>query len=170
MSWIVSSVRSLFGMVRPSYAEILCSLCEDGCNEQELAELLKTQEAVDLDSEHFVGTRREGYTPLTLAARSGHLDLVKYMCETLHCDVSTTDLVWKGTALHHACRKNHPAVTKYLIENQAANVNAITADGNLYTPLHWACARGNLQCVELLLEEKADLNSFDKSGSSPLHW
>jgi cytohesin len=36
--------------------------------------------------------------------------------------------------------------------------------------LHWAALYGQRKVVELLLAEKADLNSLDENGFTPLHW
>jgi len=37
------------------------------------------------------------------------------------------------------------------------------------TPLHWACAKGNLDAIEVLLEYGAEINSQNKHGRTPLH-
>ena len=37
------------------------------------------------------------------------------------------------------------------------------------TPLHWACAKGRLECVEALLKGKADLKAGDEAGMTALH-
>ncbi|KAJ7382210.1 hypothetical protein OS493_036409 [Desmophyllum pertusum] len=37
------------------------------------------------------------------------------------------------------------------------------------TALHMACQIGNVECLEVLLEEQPDLSFVNKSGCSPLH-
>ena len=39
-----------------------------------------------------------------------------------------------------------------------------------YTPLHYACGRGNLAVVTLLLEAGCPLEAHCNSGETPLHW
>ena len=41
--------------------------------------------------------------------------------------------------------------------------SAVDADGDR-TPLHWAAARGNLRCIQLLLDGGADLAARDAHG------
>jgi len=49
-----------------------------------------------------------------------------------------------------------------------ANVNERDTDrGN--TPIHWACAGGHLDAIEMLLEYGADVNAQNKHGRTPLH-
>lgn len=49
-----------------------------------------------------------------------------------------------------------------------ANVNERDSDrGN--TPIHWACAGGHLDAIEVLLEYGADVNAQNKHGRTPLH-
>jgi len=49
-----------------------------------------------------------------------------------------------------------------------ADVNERDFD-RLATPLHWACGRGNLEAIELLIDFEADVNAQDKRGRTPLH-
>jgi ankyrin repeat protein len=43
------------------------------------------------------------------------------------------------------------------------------AGNDLYTPLHWAARKGNLDVVKLLLENGANPNAVDNSKNTPLH-
>ena len=38
------------------------------------------------------------------------------------------------------------------------------------TPLHWACLRGSLKIVRILLQNGADINAKDKDFNTPLHF
>jgi ankyrin repeat protein len=53
--------------------------CEDTGSVEHLRSLLVAYPKLDIAGMHFNLPKREGYTPLTLAARSGHLALVRYL-------------------------------------------------------------------------------------------
>lgn len=48
------------------------------------------------------------------------------------------------------------------------HVNAV--DSRQLTALHWACIKGNVQVIPLLIEKGADINAKDDRGFTPLHW
>ena len=57
---------------------------------------------------------------------------------------------------------NHPEIVKYLIES-GADVNG---KGN-ETALHASCRKGNVEVVEILLENQADPEIKSKEGKTP---
>jgi len=66
-----------------------------------------------------------------------------------------------------AAETNNVKRLEHLIQD-GANVNEKDTDrGN--TPIHWACAGGHLDAIELLLEYGGDINSQNKHGRTPLH-
>lgn len=66
-----------------------------------------------------------------------------------------------------AAETNNVKRLEELIQD-GANVNEPDSDrGN--TPVHWACAGGHLDAIELLLEYGADINAQNKHGRTPLH-
>ncbi len=52
------------------------------------------------------------------------------------------------TALHTACSNDRVDVVKVLAQQDNIDVNV--QDYNKYTPLHWACLKGHLECVQTL--------------------
>lgn len=70
------------------------------------------------------------------------------------------------TCLHKAARAGLPEVVHDLIEC-GANIEATTV--KMRTPLHTACIYGKSECVEVLLEKKADPHAIEEAGLSPLH-
>jgi ankyrin repeat protein len=69
-------------------------------------------------------------------------------------------------ALHASVLRGHTAITRLLVAGQAdlgvrCNIGA--------TPLQWASARGNLACLEVLIESKADVKTATE-GVTPDHF
>ena len=111
-------------------------------------------------------------TPLHHACSYGSLAIVKYLVEK-GADVNALDV--KGeTLLHKVCFFNEDPleIVKYLVEKIKADVNAQT-DSNADTSLHYASgglnANNNLELVKYLVDNKADVNSKNKSSDTPLH-
>jgi len=66
-----------------------------------------------------------------------------------------------------AAEQNNIKRLEELIQD-GADVNETDWDrGN--TPIHWACAAGNLDAIEVLLEYGAEINAQNKHGRTPLH-
>ena len=66
------------------------------------------------------------------------------------------------------CVKNGD-VEKLRVTLGKKGTSAIKVDPNGTTALHTACLNGNIECLDILLEEQPDLSFLDKSGCSPLH-
>ena len=95
-----------------------------------------------------------GSTALGIAARSGHVEVVRVLLQAPAIEVNhTTKSV--TTALAFACEKGHQDVVTLLLEKGAdpniAHENAITA-------LHLACLNGRTGIVEILLNAGADMD------------
>ena len=103
-------------------------------------------------------------TPLNLASRNGHVEVVRLLVEH-GADATTQDeLGW--TPLHWASAAGSVEVTRILIEN-GADVTAQDEDG--LTPLHRASKSGCVDLARLLVEHGADASARTKDGSTPLH-
>ena len=139
-----------------------------------------------------------GDTPLILAARNKHENVVHTLLSDSQCPVDT-----KGqdgyTALHYSCRDGHVDMVRSLVKYKA-NVNAITDNGdtpltlaainkhdnvvyallsdsqcsvdakgqNGYTALHYSCRDGHIDIVRSLVKHKADVSARTDSGDTPL--
>ena len=66
--------------------------------------------------------------------------------------------------LFWACLSDTDEVLKYLLTIKGLNINAVDTTG--YTPLHLAAFHGKLNCVKLLVESGADLNSTSNFGET----
>ena len=74
-----------------------------------------------------------------------------------------------STALHAACQHKH-AVKDIVSLLLVAGADPGAADGDAWTPLHWAAYSDAEAAVALLLEHGADPNARNQREESPLHW
>lgn len=72
------------------------------------------------------------------------------------------------TALHY-CSGQENLVAAASVAMAAPEL-VETADEDGLTPLHMAVIQGNLNLVNLLLANKADVNALDSEGHSVVHW
>ena len=74
--------------------------------------------------------------------------------------------VW-AKPIHEAAQRNDCFAALKILRQDPGQLNARDAEhGN--TPLHWAAYKGNLQMVQLLVEQGADLNATTVEGYTPL--
>jgi len=102
-------------------------------------------------------------TPLSLATREGHKEIVKLLIAK-GADVNVKDKR-EQTPLHAAAFGGHKEIAELLIAN-GGDVNA--KDDNGGTPLHWAAGSGTKEVTELLIAKGADVNEKDHNGQTPL--
>ncbi|KAK1945168.1 Ankyrin-3 [Phytophthora citrophthora] len=69
-------------------------------------------------------------------------------------------------ALHHACRKDHDEVVRYLVTTAKVNINSRSE--NQDTPLHKAVRGKSIKVLEMLLKLGADPNLRNEQGRTPL--
>ena len=139
-----------------------------------------------------------GHTPLTLAARNKHDNVVHALLSDTQCQVDAKGL--KGyTALHSSCRYGHVDIVRTLV-NHKGNVNATTDSGDTpltlaakykhdnvvyallsdsqcpvdaegqdgYTALHYSCRDGHVDIVRTLVKLEANVNATTERGETPL--
>jgi hypothetical protein len=182
-SRIKDGMECLFDADRPHFATWLWVYNEDQYGESRaMSTMCPTKpEAVPLYyaarhgfrdlAEHLIAEHPEhvnargGFdvTPIHVAAREGHADILALLLE---CGA---DLEGQGgynqTPLHLAPWSGNLEVGRCLLDH-GANINAREADD--WTPLHWAVRRENsFQAVQFLLERGADVNARDKDGNTP---
>lgn len=66
-----------------------------------------------------------------------------------------------------AAEKNDIVRIKQLLAS-GTDVNAEDFDRSS-TALHWACAKGNFQAMEVLIDAGADVNKVNKNGRASIH-
>ena len=122
----------------------------------------------------------DGMTPLHLAARHGHYEVVKVLLEfssDLEIDVNALD--FNGmTPFIRALAHGHLQVVKLMIDQSRMyhidlRIKEDIQFSNGMTPLHLAARHGHDKVVKLLLEFSSDLeidvNALDLNGMAPLH-
>nr|CAH7722319.1 unnamed protein product [Callosobruchus chinensis] len=149
------------------------------------------QKALNRQNEH-------GWTPLLIASRKGHIDLVNNLLAN-HARVDVFDNDGRS-ALHLASEQGYLHVCDSLLTNKAF-INSKSRNGrtalhlaamNGYihlvkflikdhnavidiltlkkqTPLHLAAAAGQIEVCKLLLELGADIDATDEQGQKPIH-
>ena len=110
-----------------------------------------------------------GDTPLHVACRKGHVDVVRYLVSEQGCSTACQNKNG-DTPLHEACREGHLVMVKALTSGQyyKAASNSQNKDGD--TPLHEACCEGHVDILKYLISEKGCSASCEnKDGDTPLH-
>eukprot|EP00434_Breviolum_minutum_P014722 symbB.v1.2.012981.t1/scaffold908.1/size153097/14 len=117
----------------------------------------------DLGSVEFMEVAPFGETPLGLAARYGHRDVVELLLE----EKAPIEGIGERaqTPLHSAAQAGHRDIVQLLLEVKAETE---ARDYHARTPLFLATAFGCMDLVQLLLEEKADISAVDVDGVTPL--
>ena len=107
----------------------------------------------------------DGFTPLTLAAYFGHLDVVKLLLEHHANPNIAANNQMRVCPLHSACAISNYEIAELLIK-AGADVNA--RQHSDITPLHSAAHNGQARLAKLLIDHGADVNARSDSGQSIL--
>ena len=106
----------------------------------------------------------DGDTVLHYAAEKGLLDLLKFIIDHHHCNLTATNK--RGETILH-CAVKHTKVAKYLINE--CNCDPCTVDHYGWTPLHAAAHFGSFATTECLLATgKCNVSSKDMKGRTPV--
>jgi ankyrin repeat protein len=129
--------------------------------------------------EVFKGTLQEvnstdvfNRTALHYATNSGDEKLVRCLLEW-KANIRAID-IQDNTPLHTACDAGREGVIRTLLESKKATADIdayINAEGRYgSSPLHLAARAGDLKSVRLLILKGAQIDIYDHSRRTPLHW
>lgn len=120
----------------------------------------------------LVHAKTNGATPLIMACRNGHLDVVRYLLELCKADLEQVGCVtFDGETIEGApplwcaAAAGHTQIVKYLVE-KGSGVNKTTFTNS--TPLRAACFDGHIEIVKFLVEHKADIEIANRHGHTCL--
>ena len=119
----------------------------------------------------MVGSPDDDYTPLAIAAREGHADIVRALLEAGANPRGVIGL-FRGTALHEACYFGHAAVIRVMTdkrERAGTRAPELDAQGayNGMTPLHDAVWHGHLEAARVLVDAGHLLDLRTHAGLTP---
>ncbi|KAJ3603463.1 hypothetical protein NHX12_028209 [Muraenolepis orangiensis] len=135
-----------------------------------LQKLLENKDGHEVTN--LMGEKTNGATPLLMASRYGHLDLVEYLIECCSAAVEVGgsvnfdgETIEGAPPLWAASAAGHLKVVQSLL-GHGASVNNTTLTNS--TPLRAACFDGHLDIVKYLVEHKADLEVANRHGHTCL--
>ncbi len=108
----------------------------------------------------------DGHTPLLVAARDGHTEIVKALLAS-GAKVRVEDWVFKGAPIHKSTYNGNVEILKMLIAHPDIDLD-IQGKINGYTPLHDALWHGFTECAEILINAGARLDLKGHDGKTPL--
>ncbi|BES95022.1 sex-determining protein fem-1 [Nesidiocoris tenuis] len=120
----------------------------------------------------LIASTTNGATPLVMACRNGHYDVVEYLVEKCNaCLELPGSVVFDGETIDGApplwcaAAAGHFAVVKFLV-NRGACVNSTTKTNS--TPLRAACFDGHFEIVQFLVEHGANIEVSNRHGHTCL--
>ena len=108
----------------------------------------------------------DGRTPLDLAARRGHISVVKTLFSHIHDHNLYRDCNPSSSLIEAVLSRSVEIVRLFLEENRGG-VKAVNNDGD--TNLHIAVRLGLTEAVNMLLEAGADINAKTRDDLTALH-
>jgi ankyrin repeat protein len=155
-----------------------------------LLSLVQGPEAIAVDysktpTEVFFNTIQRIVQDETLMAFDSHVDLAKYLRDSMNLGIETSDIEsyirngFKTTrvvkddghldTMLQAARKGNTDRVKVLLSDDRTGIE--TRDYQNFTPIMWAIQEGHKDIVELLVNVgEANLEVKDVNGRTPLYW
>lgn len=123
---------------------------------------------MDLPQEYANWETSKGNTILTLSARYGNINAIKYILNNLNYDINHTNHMG-CTGLTFAIMEGYTEIVKILLDHPEIDINMINNPQNMST-IHVAAKYNNIQGLKLLLQHPArNINIVTSTGSTPLN-
>jgi ankyrin repeat protein len=113
-----------------------------------------------------VNTFSDGHTPLLVAARDNHAEIVRELLNA-GAKVRVVDWVFKGSPIHKATYNGRPEILRMILDQPDVDID-VQGPINGYTPLHDALWHGYTECAEMLLDVGCRLDLKGHDGKTPL--
>ena len=120
----------------------------------------------------LVHSKTNAATPLIMACRNGHLNVVEYLVDKCHADIEQVgsvtfdgETIEGAPPLWCAAAAGHLSIVKYLVKC-GADVNSTTFTNS--TPLRAACFDGHIDIVTYLVDHQADIEIANRHGHTCL--
>lgn len=127
-----------------------------------VAEMIKCYDLADAGIK-----ARNGFDAFHIAAKEGHLEVLKVLLAVYPELAMTVDLT-NTTALHTAAMQGHLEVLNFLIEAESSLITIARSNGK--TALHSAARNGHLEVLKTLLAADSVIAiRTDKKGQTALH-
>ena len=124
-------------------------------------------EGADVNTVHpHVNTFSDGHTPLLVAARDNHAEIVRDLLSA-GAQVRVVDWVFKGSPIHKATYNGRPEILRMILDHPDVDID-VQGPINGYTPLHDALWHGYTECAEMLLDAGCRLDLKGHDGKTPL--
>lgn len=107
----------------------------------------------------------EGRNPAHFAARGGHADVLKFFLDN-GIDPQALDITGRGIVHHAACGGSIETL-RVALEAQPLDVKFTE---NTWSPLHWACKRGSVELINLLLEYGVKESTVKTTDEPAAEW
>nr|VFK33572.1 MAG: Acetolactate synthase large subunit [Candidatus Kentron sp. MB]VFK76696.1 MAG: Acetolactate synthase large subunit [Candidatus Kentron sp. MB] len=121
----------------------------------------------NVDERHpILDSFNDWHTPLLVAARDGHTEIVKLLLE-YGADVNAVENTFGAVPLHKATYNGRVEITRILASQPGINLDFQGAS-NGYTPLHDALWHGFDECARVLVEAGARLDLLAYDGKLPI--
>lgn len=137
--------------------EKIIAACREG--NLDLVKQLIEPENVNVDEVMESYGNESKFPPLSAACAGGHLEVVEYLASERRADVNR----WVNDPLSKASTAE---IVNFLIDKRA-DIDGL--DALRYTPLIWACHKGNLTQAKALIARGANKSVVDRDGNTLLH-